>query len=111
LIDFLFKEKPTLFTFTRSLQRNNGLSTGFCRVQARKNPRGDRVFFVFMILLSMSKNEHVEECIKAKETQRQTTNNKTITVNPQLSPIFVLKKERIILPATLCYNYKLPDTY
>jgi len=47
--------------------RNNhtflySLSIGFCRAQARKNPRSDGVFLDFLFLLSI-----VEECIKTKE--------------------------------------------
>jgi len=53
-----------MVTFTRSLQRNYSLSTGFCRAQARKNARSDRslsahrrIFLDFLFLLYQDKRK------------------------------------------------------
>jgi len=54
--------------------KNNGLSIGFCRAQAGKNPRSDGVFLDFLFLLYQDKRKGKGKATAAKRDDSEGTN-------------------------------------
>jgi len=72
LIFYLRKNNGVyIHTFT---VKNNGLSIGFCRTHARKNPRSDGVFLDFLFLLYQDKRKGKGKATAAMRDDSEGTN-------------------------------------